>query len=100
MSRAFLECLTAHLAYARITFDKFLVVWHASTAVDKMRRSGPRTDRSLKGMRWSLLQDRSRLKPEAAADAVIVRTCYQEVTDMMQSTLDRLAAERRFPIPG
>lgn len=51
---------------ARITFDKFHVVWHASMAVD--RRIEQRSDRSLKGLRWSLLKDRSRLSPEAAAD--------------------------------
>jgi transposase len=36
--------------------------------MDKMRRIEQRTDKSLKGMRWSLLKDRSNLKPEAAAD--------------------------------
>lgn len=52
----------------RITFDKFHIVWHASTAVDKMRRLEQRTAHCLKGMRWSLLKDRSRLSPAAAAD--------------------------------
>jgi hypothetical protein len=43
--------------------------------VDKMRRIEQRTDKSLKGMRWSLLKDRSRLQPKAAADldALIAR---------------------------
>lgn len=68
MSPAFIKGCGEHLPNARITFDKFHVVWHASTAVDKMRRIEQRTDRSLKGMRWSLLKDRSRLSPEAAAD--------------------------------
>ena len=68
MSPAFIKGCAEHLPNARITFDKFHVVWHASTALDKMRRIEQRTDRSLKGMRWSLLKDRSRLKPEAAAD--------------------------------
>lgn len=68
MSPAFIKGCSEHLPNARITFDKFHVVWHASTAVDKMRRIEQRTDRSLKGMRWSLLKDRSRLSPEAAAD--------------------------------
>jgi transposase len=68
MSPAFIKGVTANLPNARITFDKFHVIWHASTAVDKMRRIEQRTDKSLKGMRWSLLKDRSRLKPEAAAD--------------------------------
>ena len=38
--------------------------------------------------------------PEAAADDVVVRRCYDELTEKMQSTLDRLAAERRFPVLG
>ena len=75
MSPAFVKGCTEQLPNARITFDKFHVVWHASTAVDKMRRIEQRTDKSLKGLRWSLLKDRSRLKPEAAADldALIAR---------------------------
>ena len=75
MSPAFIKGCSEHLPNARITFDKFHVVWHASTAVDKMRRIEQRSDRSLKGMRWSLLKDRSRLSAEAAADldALIAR---------------------------
>ena len=48
---------------------------HANAAVDKMRRLEQRTDKSLKGMRWSLLKDRANLKPAAAADldALIAR---------------------------
>lgn len=42
----------------------------------------------------------SRYGPEAAEDEVIVRRCYQELTDVMQAVLDRLAAERRFPVLG
>ena len=42
----------------------------------------------------------SRFGPEAADDDVIVRACYEELTSTMQSTLDRLAGERRFPILG
>jgi transposase len=68
MSPAFIKGCAEHLPNARITFDKFHVVWHASSAVDKLRRIEQRTERSLKGMRWSLLKDRSRLSPEAAAD--------------------------------
>ena len=75
MSPAFIKGCAQHLPNARITFDKFHVVWHASFAVDKMRRIEQRNDRSLKGMRWSLLKDLSRLSPEAAADldALIAR---------------------------
>jgi transposase len=38
MSAAFIKGVTKHLPKARITFDKFHVVAHASAAVDKMRR--------------------------------------------------------------
>jgi transposase len=68
MSPAFIAGVTKHLPNARITFDKFHVIGHASTAVDKMRRIEQRTDKSLKGMRWTLLKDTAKLKPEAAAD--------------------------------
>ena len=68
MSPAFIKGCAQHLPNARITFDKFHVIWHANAAVDKMRRIEQRTDPSLKGMRWSLLKDRARLKPDAAAD--------------------------------
>jgi len=68
MSSAFINGCGAHLPNACITFDKFRVIWHASTAVDQIRRIEQRSDRSLKGMRWSLLKDRSRLSTEAAAD--------------------------------
>ena len=68
MSPAFIKGCGQHLPEARITFDKFHVVQHANAAVDKMRRIEQRSDKSLKGMRWTLLKDRARLKPEAAAD--------------------------------
>lgn len=44
----------------------FHVIWHARSAVDKMRRIEQRTDKSLKGLRWSLPKNRAKLKPEAA----------------------------------
>jgi transposase len=68
MSSAFIVGVTEHLPNARITFDKFHVIGHASLAVDKMRRIEQRTDKSLKGLRWTLLKDRAKLKPAAAAD--------------------------------
>lgn len=68
MSPAFIKGCTEQLPNARITFDKFHVIWHANAAVDKMRRIEQRADKSLKGLRWTLLKDRADLKPEAAAD--------------------------------
>ena len=75
MSPAFIKGVTRELPNARITFDKFHVVWHANAAVDKMRRIEQRSDRALKGMRWKLLKDRSRLntRDSAELDALIVR---------------------------
>jgi transposase len=68
MSPAFIKGVTEHLPEARITFDKFHVIAHASTAVDQTRRIEQRTDPSLKGLRWTLLKNRARLSPESRAD--------------------------------
>jgi transposase len=75
MSPAFIKGCTERLPNARITFDKFHVVWHANAAVDKMCCIEQRAEQRLKGMRWSLLKDRASLRPEAAADldALIAR---------------------------
>jgi transposase len=67
MSPAFIKGVSDQLPNAHITFDKFHVIAHASTAVDKTRRIEQRSDPSLKGMRWTLLKDSYSLKPEAAA---------------------------------
>lgn len=68
MSTAFIKGVTENLPDAEITFDKFHVVAHASEAVAKMRQIEQRTDPELKGLRWSLLKDRSKLSPAQAAD--------------------------------
>ncbi len=68
MSPAFIKGCAEHLPNARVTFDKFHVIWHANAAVDRTRRIEQRTDPSLKGLRWALLKDRSRLSAAAAAD--------------------------------
>jgi transposase len=68
MSKAFIKGVTEHLPKARITFDKFHVIAHASQAVDKTRRGEQKTDPSLKGLRWTLLKDRHRLTASQKAD--------------------------------
>lgn len=68
MSPAFIKGVQENLPNATITFDKFHVIAHASTALDKTRRIEQRTDSSLKGLRWSLLKDAESLKPDAKAD--------------------------------
>ncbi|WP_144022249.1 transposase, partial [Caballeronia sordidicola] len=67
MSPAFIKGVSTELPNAQITFDKFHVVGHANAAVDKTRRIEQRTDKSLKGMRWTLLKDVFSLKPAAGA---------------------------------
>jgi 1-acyl-sn-glycerol-3-phosphate acyltransferase len=42
----------------------------------------------------------SRHGPDAAQDEAVVKDCYDELTTTMQAALDRLAAERRFPVIG
>ena len=68
MSPAFIKGCAEHLPNARITFDKFHVIWHANAAVDRTRRIEQRTNPSLKGLRWPLLKDRLRLSHTAAAN--------------------------------
>lgn len=68
MSPAFIKGVTEHLPNARVTFDKFHVVAHASTAVDKTRRLEQKFDPDLKGLRWALLKDRDRLPAAQRAD--------------------------------
>jgi len=42
----------------------------------------------------------ARYGPDAADDEDVVTACYEEITTVMQSVLDRLAGERRFPVLG
>jgi transposase len=68
MSPAYIRGVTDHLPNARITFDKFHVIAHASAAVDKTRRAEQKVDPTLKGLRWALLKDRSNLSGNQRAD--------------------------------
>jgi transposase len=79
MSKAFISGVTNNLPNARITFDKFHIISHANDAVTEMRRIEQKTDSSLKGMRWTLLKDKSKLKPEAAAelDALVAKVALK-----------------------
>jgi len=61
MSPAFIKGIGDELPNARITFDKFHVIAHASAAIDKTRRVEQKTDPALKGMRWKLLKDYHKL---------------------------------------
>ena len=68
MSPAFISGAAEHLPNARITFDKFHVIMHASKAIDEMRREEQKTDPALKGLRWNLLKDRSKLTIDQRCD--------------------------------
>ena len=57
MSPAFIKGCMAHLPEARITFDKFHVIAHASKALDETRRLEQKSTPDLKGLRWTLLRD-------------------------------------------
>lgn len=68
MSPAFIKGCAEHLPNARITFDKFHVIAHASHALDLTRRAEQKHDPSLKGLRWTLLKDRGGLNASQQAD--------------------------------
>ena len=68
MSKAFIKGVTDHLPNAQITFDKFHVIAHANVAVEATRRIEQKSDPSLKGLRWKLLNDPDSLSPDARAD--------------------------------
>jgi transposase len=59
MSPAFIKGVAEHLPNARLTFDKFHVVAHASAAVGATRRLEQKTDPGLKGLRWTPSSPRS-----------------------------------------
>jgi transposase len=61
MSPAFIKGVNEHLPEARVTFDKFHVVAHASKALDAVRRQQQKLDPQLKGLRWTLLKDADKL---------------------------------------
>ena len=75
MSPAFIKGVQEHFPRAQITFDKFHVIAHASSAIDATRRLEQKLDPGLKGMRWALLKDRSSLSSSQRAelDELLVR---------------------------
>lgn len=68
MSPAYIRGVETNLPNATITFDKFHVIAHASQALDLTRRAEQKRDPDLKGLRWALLKDRSRLSESRRAD--------------------------------
>ncbi len=57
MSPAFIKGVTENLPQAQVNFDKFHVVKLLTDAVDKVRRNEMRTDKTLKGSRFSLIKN-------------------------------------------
>lgn len=68
MSPAFIRGVAEHLPNAVVTFDKYHVIAHASHALDLTRRAEQKRDPALKGLRWTLLKDRSRLSDARQTD--------------------------------
>ncbi|MEI6738231.1 MAG: ISL3 family transposase [Pseudomonadota bacterium] len=68
MSKAFISGVEKNLPNARITFDKFHVIAHASEAISETRRIEQKVDPELKGMRWTLLKKREKLCKEQRDD--------------------------------
>jgi transposase len=68
MSPAFIKGVMESLPNAEITYDKFHVIAHASVALDQTRKIEQKHDPDLKGLRWHLLKDRSRLNRKQRAD--------------------------------
>lgn len=68
MSPAFIKGCTQYLPEARITFDKFHVIAHASQALDETRRLEQKSTPDLKGLRWTLLRDYGELGATARAE--------------------------------
>jgi transposase len=68
MSPAFIKGCMDHLPEARITFDKFHVIAHASKALDETRRLEQKSTPGLKGLRWTLLRDYADLGASARAE--------------------------------
>ncbi len=68
MSPAYIKGVETHLPNATVTFDKFHVIAHASHALDLTRRAEQKREPELKGLRWTLLKERSRLSEERRAD--------------------------------
>jgi transposase len=57
MSPAFIKGVRDHLPNAEVTFDKFHVSKILSDAMEKVRRSEWRKDKTVKGGRWALLKN-------------------------------------------
>ncbi len=97
MSPAYIKGVAEHLPNARITFDKFHVIAHASAALDATRRLEQRTDPSLKGLRWALLKDRDLLSDQSRADldALIAKAATKRTArawlyrELLRDILDR-----------
>ncbi|MGD6429216.1 transposase, partial [Xanthomonas citri pv. citri] len=82
---------------ARVTFDKFHIIAHASAALDRTRRLEQKTNPTLKGLRWKLLRDYRALGADSRAeiDALLARLTTQRTArawlyrEQLREILDR-----------
>ena len=63
MSPAFIKGVRENLPNAEVTFDKFHVTKVLGDALEKVRRSEWRKDKTVKGGRWALLKNSENLTP-------------------------------------
>lgn len=97
MSPAFIKGCAEHVPNARVTFDKFHIIAHASAALDRTRRLEQKIDPSLKGLRWKLLRDYRALGADSRAeiDALLARLTTQRTArawlyrEQLREILDR-----------
>lgn len=79
MSPAFIKGVGDSLPNAQITFDKFHVIAHASTALDETRRSEQKQEIALKGSRWPLLKDTGSLTASQKQDRDLLLTKHAQL---------------------
>ena len=79
MSPAFIKSVNEHLPEARVTFDKFHDVAHASKALDAVRRQQQKLDPQLKGMRRTLLKDADKLNLAQLTDLEALASQYRPI---------------------
>lgn len=97
MSPAYIKGVVEHLPNARLTFDKFHVVAHASKALDTVRRQQQKVAPELKGLRWTLLKAPDKLNFAQMSDLVaLLKQCPNRRTtrawwyrEQLREILDR-----------
>jgi len=68
LSKAFIAGVAEHLPNATLSFDPFHVVALAGKALDEVRRQEVKHEPSLRGVRWAILKDPSKLTTKQLTD--------------------------------